>query len=110
MLIINKSNIFHYLQNWFGEITSSDNKEFLIHDAQYRVRGKTPFTVRFFVKFNRAQTIPSVSVIRFNGKTVCGGSSIDEAINRVESSGIIIRPNTTNRPSEERRTPPYSNM
>lgn len=102
--------MFHYFQNWFGEITSSDNKEFLIHDARYRVRGGRPFTVRFFVKFNRAQIIPSVSVIRFNGKTVCGASKIEEAIDKVEATGIIMRPNNTNRPTEERRTSSNLNL
>lgn len=99
--------ILLHFQNWFGEITSSDNKEFLIHDAQHKIRAKELFTVRFFVKFNRAQTIPSVTIVRFNGKTVCdngANSSILEAINTVETSGIVMRPTSTNRPYEKKPT------
>ncbi|KAJ8963547.1 hypothetical protein NQ314_005552 [Rhamnusium bicolor] len=34
-----------------------------------------PVTVRFFVKYNAAQTVPSVNSIRLNGKTICTAQS-----------------------------------
>lgn len=86
-------NIF--FKNWFGEAHSSDNQEFTIRNPRYKLEAGPPVSVRFFVKYNAASTIPSLKVIKLNGKTICTTSREDTISTTPQLHISQIRPVTT---------------
>lgn len=59
-----------FLQNWFADATSNDNKLFNIANPQYKLLAGPPILIRFFVQYNATdQPIPQVQKILLNGKT-----------------------------------------
>lgn len=65
-----------------------------------KIKARTPLSLKFFARFNIAETIPSVEIIRFNGKTVCRRvkTEFQDEISSVETAGIITLPSSTKRP------------
>lgn len=59
------------LGNWFGEVTSTDRKEYIIFNQTYTLEPNRPLSIRFFVKYNSAGQVPILQEIIFNGRTVC---------------------------------------
>ncbi|XP_076254544.1 limulus clotting factor C-like isoform X1 [Rhynchophorus ferrugineus] len=59
------------LGNWFGDTTSSNNREYTIRNPSYRLESGPPIAVRFFVKYNAGSVVPTVNKILLNGKTIC---------------------------------------
>nr|XP_008196144.1 PREDICTED: proclotting enzyme isoform X3 [Tribolium castaneum] len=95
------------LGNWFGEAHSSDNQEFTIRNPRYKLEAGPPVSVRFFVKYNAASTIPSLKVIKLNGKTICT-SSRDDIVSTTPQLHISqIRP-VTSRPNRPNNRPASS--
>ncbi|KAJ8956094.1 hypothetical protein NQ318_016547 [Aromia moschata] len=95
--------------NWFGESMTKDNMDFTIQNMTYKLRPGPPVPVRFFVKYNQARTIPSVSVIRLNGRTICparGGEERGPTNPKLHISRP--KPTQTNGGSGERRDRPTS--
>ena len=65
------------LQNWFGEATTDDNLEFVIKNRNYVLEPTNgPVSIRFFVKFDPEEGVPSVVRIKLNGKVICGGTRV----------------------------------
>ncbi|XP_018328069.1 serine protease Hayan isoform X2 [Agrilus planipennis] len=60
------------LGNWFGDSQTKDNMEFVIKNPSYTLVPGPPVAVRFFVKYDPNQTPPRLSMIRMNGRTICG--------------------------------------
>jgi hypothetical protein len=84
------------LGNWFGEAVSSDNQEFTVKNPGYKLEAGPPVSVRFFVKYNAASTVPSVKSVKLNGKTVCTANR-EETVSTTPRLHISqIRPNRPN--------------
>ncbi|KAK5638498.1 hypothetical protein RI129_012793 [Pyrocoelia pectoralis] len=64
------------LQNWFGESTTDDNLNFLIKNRnQVLDATSAPLSIRFFVRFDPKEGVPSVVQIKLNGRTICGAAA-----------------------------------
>ncbi|XP_023310719.1 limulus clotting factor C-like isoform X1 [Anoplophora glabripennis] len=70
--------------NWFGETSSTDNIEYVIRNPKYKLEVGPPVSVRFFVKYNPAQRIPSLEGIRLNAKTICSALKDEAELKPVE--------------------------
>lgn len=68
VIVIRVNSLF---QNWFGQVTTSDNMVYDIRKPDFILPAGAILIVRFFVKFNLARTIPSIEMIKLNGNTVC---------------------------------------
>ncbi|XP_063924172.1 serine proteinase stubble-like isoform X3 [Zophobas morio] len=93
------------LGNWFGETVSSDNQEFTIKNPRYKLEAGPPVSVRFFVKYNLAATIPSVNTIRLNGKTICTSGREEVATTTPQLHISQIRPNGGSKVTRPSNTP-----
>lgn len=63
-------------QNWFADATSFDNIKYIIRNPSHTLNpGEDPLRLRFFVKYNTAQPIPSIDYIRLNGRTICSAGT-----------------------------------
>ncbi|XP_018571207.1 chymotrypsin-C-like [Anoplophora glabripennis] len=81
------------LGNWFGQVTTSDNTVYDIRRPEYILEAGFILSVRFFVKYNLARTIPSLEMIKLNGQTIC-------AVGTTELSSTTPKPQT-NKPQIE---------
>ncbi|XP_074041879.1 uncharacterized protein isoform X1 [Leptinotarsa decemlineata] len=86
------------LGNWFGDTVSNDNEEFRISNPNYKLEAGPPISVRFFVKYDRFNGIPSVQGIRLNGKVICSAERDDSELRPTTPKLHISRPGTTKRP------------
>ncbi|RZC34687.1 limulus clotting factor C-like [Asbolus verrucosus] len=68
-LIFDKPSI--QLGNWFGEVVTTDNKEYLIKNRNHKLLANTPYNIRFYIKHNPGETPPQLIMFRLNAKTVC---------------------------------------
>ncbi|KAK4878779.1 hypothetical protein RN001_011285 [Aquatica leii] len=59
------------LGNWFGEVSTTDHKEYLIRNKNITLKGGETRTVRFFVKYDINSIPPKLVSISINGKVVC---------------------------------------
>nr|XP_023012927.1 uncharacterized protein LOC111502961 [Leptinotarsa decemlineata] len=59
------------LGNWFGEVKTEDNVEYLIKNPKKKLEPNAVATVRFYVKHNVNEIPPQVVSFRLNAKTVC---------------------------------------
>ncbi|KAF2882842.1 hypothetical protein ILUMI_23354 [Ignelater luminosus] len=59
------------LANWFGEVETIDNKEYLIENRNFYLKANVPQTVKFYVKYNETEPIPKLISFRLNARTVC---------------------------------------
>lgn len=60
-----------FLQNWFGEVATGDNKEYVIKNPKFSLQPGNTFPVRFFIKFKPGTPIPKVTELKLNGNTIC---------------------------------------
>lgn len=58
-------------QNWFGEVSTEDNREFKVKNRAFQLKSNNSLSVRFYIKYDTKQPPPQLSLIRLNGKTVC---------------------------------------
>ncbi|XP_017770062.1 PREDICTED: serine protease gd-like isoform X5 [Nicrophorus vespilloides] len=68
-LIFDKPSL--QLGNWFGEIKTSDNKDYLIKNRNHQLKSNMPYSLRFYIKYDPSETMPKLMSIRLNAKTVC---------------------------------------
>lgn len=96
-LVITLDRPAELLGNIFGDVTSTNNKEFLIRSNNYVLEAGKVNPVRFFVKFNAASITPSVEEINLNGRTICS-TKVEQTTVRNSSSPISnssnIRPSS----------------
>ncbi|KAG5880886.1 hypothetical protein JTB14_001462 [Gonioctena quinquepunctata] len=59
------------LGNWFGEVKTEDNMEYLVKNRQKILEPNVPVTVRFYTKYNTNETPPQLASFRLNAKTFC---------------------------------------
>ncbi|KAL3271717.1 hypothetical protein HHI36_022188 [Cryptolaemus montrouzieri] len=59
------------LGNWLGEVSTEDNRDFVIKKEKLVLKRGDFLTVRFYVKFTPGRDIPHLLSIRLNGRTVC---------------------------------------
>jgi hypothetical protein len=67
-----------------------------VKNPGYKLEAGPPVSVRFFVKYNAASTVPSVKSVKLNGKTVCTANR-EETVSTTPRLHISqIRPNRPN--------------
>ncbi|KRT86291.1 Trypsin, partial [Oryctes borbonicus] len=59
------------LGNWFGEVKSDDNTEYLIKNRNHKLVANTPYPLRFYIRYDPSKPIPRLVSFRLNAKTVC---------------------------------------
>lgn len=59
------------LGNWFGEIRTSDNTEYLIHNRNHELKANMPYALRFYIKYDPNSPPPQLIGIRLNARPVC---------------------------------------
>ncbi|KAI4455188.1 modular serine protease [Holotrichia oblita] len=59
------------LGNWFGEVKTEDNKDYLIKNRNHKLTANTPFPIRFYIKYDPNNPVPRLESFRLNAKTVC---------------------------------------
>ncbi|KAI4455114.1 serine protease gd n-terminus [Holotrichia oblita] len=59
------------LGNWFGEVKTEDNKDYLIKNRNHKLTANTPFPIRFYIKYDPSNPVPRLESFRLNAKTVC---------------------------------------
>lgn len=76
-----------WFQNWYGSVSSTDNKKFTITNRK-RVLLPGPATpVRIFVKYAEVDDIPIITGITINGRVICPPSiSRDELAAQTEQN------------------------
>lgn len=65
-------------QNWLGEVTTTDNKDFKIANENVMVIPGKPLYVPIFVQYNASLAPPKLKAIRLNGKEICDVKSQGE--------------------------------
>ncbi|KAJ8956093.1 hypothetical protein NQ318_016546 [Aromia moschata] len=68
-IIFDKQSI--QLGNWFGEVVTQDNKDYLVKNRNHKLMANSPMKLRFYVKYNPRETPPKLVEFRLNAKTVC---------------------------------------
>ncbi|CAH1118358.1 unnamed protein product [Phaedon cochleariae] len=68
-IILDKKSI--QLGNWFGEVKTDDNKEYLIKNRQKQLKANVPDFVRFYIKHDMNEPPPRLTGFRLNAKMVC---------------------------------------
>lgn len=66
------------LGNWFGEVKTDDNMDYLIKNRNQKVKPGDTIPIRFFIKYNPAEPVPKLASFRLNAETVCpeGGTTV----------------------------------
>ncbi|KAJ8963550.1 hypothetical protein NQ314_005555 [Rhamnusium bicolor] len=59
------------LGNWFGEVVTQDNKEYLVKNRNHKLLANVPYSLRFYLKYNPNESPPQLVAFRLNAKTVC---------------------------------------
>lgn len=88
-----------FFQNWFGGSTSSDNKEFTIKSPSYHLKAGNPVQLRFYIQYDVNQPVPSVAIIKLNGRVICNATDSNDSNNR-GTSRPNVRP-TSQRPQQQ---------
>ncbi|GLV36952.1 uncharacterized protein CBL_02213 [Carabus blaptoides fortunei] len=58
-------------ENWFGEVKTEDNIEYLVKNRNQKVKPGDTVPIRFFIKYNPAEPVPKLATFRLNAETVC---------------------------------------
>jgi len=66
------------LGNWFGQVETTDNKEYIIKNRQAALKANKPQTVRFFIRYDTSEPPPQLLSFRLNARTVCPEDSTTE--------------------------------
>lgn len=68
------------LQNWFGESTTNNNLDFVIKNRNQVLHPTSePLSIRFFVRYDPKEGVPSVLRIKLNGRIICGKAETTES-------------------------------
>ena len=59
------------LQNWFGDVATTDNIQYVLKKPNYKLAANTPLRIRFFVVYNPNESPPQLTMFRLNAKTLC---------------------------------------
>ncbi|XP_021196495.2 transmembrane protease serine 9 isoform X1 [Helicoverpa armigera] len=72
IVLDNKADI---LGNWVGDVSTTDNKDFKIENAEMQISPGPAVAVRFFVQFNPLNKTPRLQAIRLNGREICNANT-----------------------------------
>ncbi|CAH1641078.1 unnamed protein product [Spodoptera littoralis] len=78
IVLDNKADI---LGNWIGDVSTQDNKDFKIENADMQINPGPAVAVRFFVQFNPLNKTPRLQAIRLNGREICNANTPQPVIN-----------------------------
>lgn len=68
------------LGNWFGEVVTTDNIEYLVKNRGHTLEANKPFKIRFYIKYNPSEPPPQLVSFKLNARTVCPeGNAVTEA-------------------------------
>lgn len=69
----------YFFQNWFGEVVTEDNKDYLIKNPKYKLKPNTPLLIRFYIKYDTRDPPPQIVTFRLNARTICpeGGTTTE---------------------------------
>lgn len=89
-----------FFKNWFGEVTTEDNKEYLIKNRNHKVNAGEITPIRFFVKYNPLEPVPKLLMYRLNAVQVCPGPNSvpnvgSTAHNAEATTAVPLRPHTS---------------
>ncbi|KAJ8712865.1 hypothetical protein PYW08_008169 [Mythimna loreyi] len=63
------------LGNWVGDVSTTDNKDFKIENADMQINPGPAVGVRFFVQYNTLNKTPRLQMIRLNGREICNANT-----------------------------------
>nr|CAI5862594.1 unnamed protein product [Callosobruchus analis] len=97
------------LGSFFGEVSTSDNREYIITNTKYNLEAGPAVIVEIFVKYDTNEEIPGVKIIRLNGKTICS-TKVHEVHLRptLPTLHISQSKNHSSRPGDLNEEPPRS--
>ncbi|VEN42172.1 unnamed protein product [Callosobruchus maculatus] len=95
------------LGSFFGEVTTSDNREYVITNTKYNLEAGPAVIVEIFVKYDTNEEVPGVKIIRLNGKTICS-TKVHEVYLRptLPTLHISQSKNSSSRPGDVYEEPP----
>lgn len=100
------------LGNWFGEVTTEDNKEYLIKNRNHKVNAGEITPIRFFIKYNPAEPVPKLLMYRLNAVQACPGPNSVPNVGPTENSAELTTPSPlrphTSRPVDTPTESPVS--
>ncbi|CAH1991235.1 unnamed protein product [Acanthoscelides obtectus] len=95
------------LGSFFGEVTTADNREYVITNTKYNLEAGPAVIVEIFVRYNTNEEIPSVKIIRLNGKTICTTKVHETYLRPTLPTLHISQPkDTSSRPADGYQEPP----
>ncbi|KAJ8711198.1 hypothetical protein PYW07_008440 [Mythimna separata] len=97
IVLDNKADI---LGNWVGDVSTTDNKDFKIENADMQINPGPAVGVRFFVQYNPLNKTPRLLMIRLNGREICNANTPQPSANL---PGIVEQ--ETRQPSARPETP-----
>jgi hypothetical protein len=61
----------HLLVTWNDEVTTNDNRIYLLYNPETKVEAGAEIRFKIMVKFNTSLPIPFLSTVHFNGRRIC---------------------------------------
>ncbi|XP_031329891.1 serine protease gd-like isoform X1 [Photinus pyralis] len=58
------------LGNWFGEVSTTNNKDYVIENTNFTLKAHRPQTIRFYLNYKGSPS-PKLTSLSLNDKTVC---------------------------------------
>ncbi|KAF2885467.1 hypothetical protein ILUMI_20747 [Ignelater luminosus] len=59
------------LGNWFGEVKTTDNQEYLIENRDFHLKANVPEKIEFYLQYDPQEQIPKLTSFRLNARTIC---------------------------------------
>ena len=97
-----KFQTLHLFQNWVGDVSTQDNKDFKIENADMQINPGPATAVRFFVQYNPLNQTPRLLTIRLNGREICNANTPQPAVNRPD----LVEETNVRRPTQRPETRP----
>lgn len=88
------------MKNWFGEVKTEDNKEYLLRNKGYKLKANTPLSVRFYIKYDTREPPPQLAVLRLNARTICPEGAPTTEAPVIGGQLLTSGPSTVTRPSQ----------
>ncbi|KAF2887606.1 hypothetical protein ILUMI_18567, partial [Ignelater luminosus] len=77
-LIFDRSSL--QLGNWFGEVETTDNKEYLIKDRNFPLKANVSQTIELYIQYDPNEPIPKLVSFKLNDKTICPEGLLTESL------------------------------